>query len=629
MSDEKDESPSAEELLDDMSEGEEENADGDGGMSDDTMDELGGLFGVSSSGSAASENDGASGESTSGEEHEEGEDSEAESADEEDSSAEGARFDPETASKEVDAIEEKDAEGGASESAPIGIGEEDTPVEAADESSDAQTVQMSADAAEAIAQSGEFDAVEQGEFREKLLEMAEDAGDAELAEQIASLGGDAGARDEKGGGEATGGEGDSVPPPEALEEGPPEADEAATPDAADDAAVGGVFAPSGGDEASAGAGAPDDSYLDEDDLGEYSDGESSGSRVFLIGGGIVLLLAGIVVALFAFTSQGKRLAYLLKGDLKEYEYQQKQQHEDKLREKQREIIDDAPKIGTLRMSGFPSHALIEVDGEGLYAQTPESKHWREIRLQADTQFPIFEIDGEHTVTVSSPGFEPKDWKLTLGMWDPVEASVPDLEDAALKYNKKLDVTLDPKSPGHLTEFEKRMEKNPDDDYYGEVMISSKPKGAKIIFNNKPLLDEEGEELETPVSFEKRYFEDEETGKIEEEKIKVDTAQHHKVVLKMPEEKGEYPTYVSPIKRQMWSCSWKDDEEPEEASPEECDYTFELNVDFDQLKSFAERREKDRKKIKKAWAEARDKVNSLATDDEDEESESQGLEAEIE
>jgi len=382
--------------------------------------------------------------------------------------------------------------------------------------------------------------------------------------------------------------------------------------------IGGIFTPDRTDEE------PDSAYIDDD-----LEGEGTSSTGILAAGGvsIVLLTAGLVF-LFGFSKQGERLVHLFKGDLKEYELADSKRRQAELREKQRQVIEDTPKIGTLKMRGKPQYALIKVDGEIQYGKPEGSDYWKRMRLTPKTNFPVFYVEDKHEISIESPGHMTRNVTLEEGNWTPVGDSVPDLDDAALKYQNQIRVTLVPESRARELEFHKRMEKNPENDFYGEVTIESKPEGAKIIFDGAPLKNEEGEELTTPVTFEKYYVEpeeeDDEEGEeseeagdgesegLEEKKVKVDMPpdKGHKIQLELPDSKGDYPKFVSGLQREMWTCEWKDGEEPDNPSPEACNYKFSLSVDFEELKSSIEKRKSTRQEIKDAWAKAQQQLDSI-------------------
>lgn len=553
--------------------------------------------------------------------------------------------DPESVEEGADEEPEGAEEAEDREEASASDGDEVSVDEGQSEGEDSDGGGDSSDLVDKMAESDKLEGVSKGEIADALSEVASDADQDDLAEAVSSLAGDEEASDEdeasaedaqedvevegeideaeddrEGEQEEAGDDADEEVADEeesTEEETDREPEPAREPAAAaevDEDAIGGVFRPDEEQEE------PDAPLADRDELG---DSDESATGILAVGGISVVLLAVGLVWLFGFSKQGERLVHLFKGDLKEYELAESKKTQAELREKQRKVIDDTPKIGTLEMRGKPQYALIKLDGQAQYASPEGSDYWKAMRLTPKTNFPVFYVEDDHELTIESPGHKTRKVQLQKGNWTPVSDSVPDLDDAALKYNNRIQVTLVPESRARELEFHKRMEKDPENDFYGEVTIESKPEGAKIIFDGSPLKNEDGEELKTPVTFEKYYVEpeeddedDEENGSseedgLEEKKVKVDMPpdKGHKIQLVPPEGK-DYPKFVSGLQREMWTCEWKDGEVPDNPSPEGCNYKFELSVDFDEVKSFIENRKSTRQKIKDAWADAQEQIDTI-------------------
>jgi len=412
-------------------------------------------------------------------------------------------------------------------------------------------------------------------------------------------------------------------------------------------AIGGVFTPGDlgaeGDDGDLGS-----AYLGARDIEGYEERETN-PTVFIMGGFIVFLMVGFSWFLLNYTEQGERMKHLFQGDLQAYEQAKSQQIEEKFRKEQ---LDKMPQYGNLTLNGRPTYANIILDGKLQYGKIPETGEWRPVLLTPTTQFQNLNVAEKHDVKIRAPNHESKGWTLTEQMWMPVGKR-------NMNFKKTLTVNLMPESAAKQIEFQQRMEKNPDENYFGEVTINSKPEGAKIIFDGKPLLDEDGEQRTTPVTFEKAYWKNEETGEIEEQKVKVDMPpdRGHKIQLRVTDEEldigrseesdggesgsdggdtkkvakkdveqgdgsgqkteikdygpDEYPKYVTPLERQMWTCEWKDGEKPDEPPyPKHCNYSFELNADFEQLKSFIEFKKEQRKNVKDRNAELENKLEEL-------------------
>jgi hypothetical protein len=337
--------------------------------------------------------------------------------------------------------------------------------------------------------------------------------------------------------------------------------------------------------------------LGEDDLEGYEPDQSiSGSRIMGILGISILVIAAGGYAVLAATGQTERFVHLMKGDLREWERAKSIQAQDEHEEKMNAQL---PKYGTLNMRGNPLYSLIKLNGEVQYGKTPKSGEWKALRLTPGTSFQGLDAEKTHKLTVTSPGHETFKHTLTPGQWNPVSGS-------KVEVQKAITANLTPMSRDHQIEFMQRMQKDTENNFFGEVTIKSKPKGATIIFDGDPLLNEDGEEMKTPVTFKKYYKRDKKKDDAElvEKKIRVDTPpdRGHKIQLRMPD--SDLPKYVSPLERQMWTCNWKDEDEIEDLEEDapytsRCNYTYTLDLNFNKLQSYIEERKKQRKQIEKA------------------------------
>lgn len=425
----------------------------------------------------------------------------------------------------------------------------------------------------------------------------------------------------------------------------------------DSDAIGGIFKPGsiGGESDD---GDLDSAYLGAEDIEGYDEGEKN-PTVFIMGAFVVLLMVGFSWVLLNYTEQGERMKHLFQGDLKAYEAAKASQIEETF---EKEQLAKMPKYGNLTLNGRPKYASIILDGRLQYGKIPETGEWRPVLLTPTTQFQNLNVAEKHDVKVKAPNHDPKDWTLTEEMWTPAG-------ERNMNFKKKLTINLLPESSAKQIEFQQRLEKDPENNYFGEVTITSNPEGAKIIFDGKPLLDEEGNQRTTPVTFEKAYWKNEESGEIEEQKVKVDMPpdRGHKIQLRMTDEKldvggsgdgkkgdkgnkgdngggkdkggtadkvakkkvgdakegggemteikdygpDEYPKFVTPLQRQMWTCEWKDGEVPEEPPyPKHCNYSYELNVDFNKLKDFIKHKKKQRDEVKERNDELKQKLKEL-------------------
>jgi hypothetical protein len=397
----------------------------------------------------------------------------------------------------------------------------------------------------------------------------------------------------------------------------------------DDGTVGGVFKPTAkDDDVEVMSGGVDDAYLDDDDLGDYGGGGGMNTSSLVMGGVIVILIAVIGVLMFQFTDVGKRLYWLMTGQLEERELKEAEAEAER---KRKEHLESQTKYGALNITGSPQYALLKLDGELQYGQTT-SGEWKELRLTPQTVFQGLKVGEKHEIVVDAPGHKRKKYDLTEGMWD------GKLEQPT-SYRKTLNVTLIPESGEKQIEFQQRLESDTENDYYGTLEVNTIPSGAYVVLDNRLMRNEDGTPMTTPVSTDKYWAAEEivdwegkdkdtakkgskpgqQSGKpvdrpdlvpkmiarevsksdLEEKQIRVDTPldRGHKLQVRVPDAKGEYPHYITNIERQMWTCSWKDGEAPKEQPyTKGCDYKYTLELDFNGLKSYIERRKEEKKKI---------------------------------
>lgn len=427
----------------------------------------------------------------------------------------------------------------------------------------------------------------------------------------------------------------AAPPPEAPAETAaddvpfPEAPDDIEPAAADDqpttvatppkkrkaaAALDGVLLP--GSEGPAPARSED--YLSPADLGDYDAPKSKTVPVLV--GVIVVLLLVIVGGGIMMTGQGDDLAALFKGELREKRIAEARMKEEQFKAEQLAKLE---KFGNLMIAGNPQYALVKLNGQIQYGQT--SQGWREVRVGTSAGIQDMRVKATHQVEFSAPGFEPMTIEVTEGKW----------QESATGYGYSVSPSLMPSSVQAKQEFDARLGQDTENEFFGKVTINSTPQGAKIVWNNKPLLNEKGEEMVTPATFDKYYEKDEKTGKLEEKQVKVDTTLDvgHKVQVfpeyesKCPENATpppacgtvdgccpaecnvatdsdcKWPKYITSLQRQMWTCTWNtpDGQPPAEIPKGKtiqhfCDYSFVLDIDFNGLKSYIVTQEEERKRI---------------------------------
>jgi hypothetical protein len=332
------------------------------------------------------------------------------------------------------------------------------------------------------------------------------------------------------------------------------------------------------------------SYLDADDLGDLDMPQKSNTSLY-IGVAVVALVIGLgsIAAFGSFEDVGA----LLSGDLRERRLAEKEQIEAAFKQQQLDAMD---KFGNLIIAGNPQYAMVKVNGQLQYGQT-SSEEWRELQLGPSTAFQNLNIRTAYNVEITAPGYQPLTLEITEGKWQ---------EQTSGDFSFVASANLTPLGMEAKQEADARLSADVETEYFGAVSLSSTPPGALVIFNNYPLVNAKGEDLRTPVTFDKYYVKDEKTGKLEERPINVDSIldQGHKIQLQMPAESGEYPKYVTSLQRQNWTCDWKTESElnsdkfnaDKDSVQKKCKYNWNFNLDFNNLKKFIADRAAEKKRI---------------------------------
>ncbi len=401
----------------------------------------------------------------------------------------------------------------------------------------------------------------------------------------------------------------------------------------------------------------DDEYLGLDDL----DDEPASSPVNkLLVAIIVVLLVGMGAIAQVTTGVFDDIVLLLQGD-----YQEEMQRRAAAEEEAYllEQLEGMPRYGNLFITGSPREALIYLNGEVQYGETPSGGQWRELRVRPDTVIRDLSIDEVHEIVIEHPGHDPFEITLTEQMWEP----------AASDFQFSISANLSPQDSSTYEEFNDRMLMGEGaGPFHGKVGFKTNPEGAHLIVNSLYARDEDGEKLVTPVELEeywtydidtKALFEDgrladlvedelvleeyeeaedlegvdarrlnvdetmlsvdDEAVELEERKFRVDMPpdRGNGIEIAFPEDHDDYdelPVYATMLQRTMWNCDWKDDDERERISDsapmqEHCNYVFDFDKDFYELADYIERREAERKRIEE---ERRQAAQDSDDDDDD-------------
>ncbi|MFU8805331.1 MAG: hypothetical protein ACNA8W_16080 [Bradymonadaceae bacterium] len=373
------------------------------------------------------------------------------------------------------------------------------------------------------------------------------------------------------------------------------------------AGVEGVFSPESKDDAPIDLADVDPDFLGDGDLDGYVPREKN-PMIKVMALVIVLLVALVAGILWKTTDTFDDLGLLLRGDFREAKLAAKTNLEEEHRRAQIEALET---FGNLQITGNPWHALVTLNGEVQYGET-SSGHWRELRVGSSTVFQNLKTKEDHQVSVSAPGFIPQTYQVTRGMWQ--------RSPAGMDYQYTLTANLLPEDQKRYEEFNRRMDADLDNEFYGKVSIVTIPSGARVVFNNHILLDKDGNELTTPVTFDKYFVRNEENNRLEENQVRVDTPpdRGHKIEIEFPDN-DDLPKYVTALQRRMWDCEWKDEAAikrlPSKASIQhQCNYKWNLELDINGLKRYIAAREAELERIEAQRKEAQADRAAQAEDD---------------
>jgi hypothetical protein len=362
-----------------------------------------------------------------------------------------------------------------------------------------------------------------------------------------------------------------------------------------------------------------------DDVDDFEPKAGGSSAPMVVMGLVIVVLLGVIGILAMDKSEGaedmglgQKIGLVLKGEYREYKLAEKKRKEEA---HQAEQLAKLERYGNLSIMGGPLYASIKLNGETMYAPIGQvdtanlmNNTWREIRLKPGiSNFQDLKIKNKITVEISAPGFETKVEELTEGKWQ--GGSEP-----GTTANYVLNVSLVPSSLEAKAEFDARMGSDVNNEYYGTITLNSVPSGAKVIFNKKPLMNEKGEELVTPVTFSSAWVKDEKTGKLEEVKVRVDTVldNGHVIELLFPDNPA-MPRYATMLERQQWTCEKLPEAEIKKLPKghtlqHECAYKYVLNMDFNALQAFINRLVEERKRVEEKNKEVREKMGAPKPED---------------
>ncbi len=343
-------------------------------------------------------------------------------------------------------------------------------------------------------------------------------------------------------------------------------------------------------------GAADDDlsdYLDLDDIDENAPKNPVNKLLVLVIIGLIVVVAGV---LHTTTDVFDDLILLMQGNYQEEMARRVAEEERRHLEEQ---MAGMPRFGNLAISGRPHHSLIRLNGEVQYGETSDG-YWREVRVTSPAALiQDLSIDITHEIEVEAPGHEPRTFTITPDMWVPRGAD----------YYHEISANLTAAGTDAFDEFTARMDGDPDDVYLGTVTFNTVPEGAQIVVNSRVALDEDGEELRTPITLETYFVYDEEEDELLERDFRVDMPPNrgNRIDLVIPDDE-DMPKYVMALNRSMWTCEFKDEAErrriPSRAPIlQHCNYVYEVNVDFPALKTYIEEQQAERERIEQQRRDA--------------------------
>lgn len=343
-------------------------------------------------------------------------------------------------------------------------------------------------------------------------------------------------------------------------------------------------------------------HLDEDDLGDYEPKKGANTTIIAVAVVVVVILGAIVAVVGP-----KNLKLVITGEYREHKMAEKKRIEEEFNRKQLEGLE---RYGMLTIDGNPLYANIKLNGEFPYAPT-SSGAYRQLTLQPGvSNFQDLKVKQKHLIEISAPGYEPKTIELTEGMWK------GDRENPAATFSYNINANLTPTSLEAKQEFDARMGSDTENEFFGTITINSQPAGAKIIFNNEALVNEKGEELKTPVTFDKAWVKDEKTGKLKEAPVRVDTPMDlgHKIEVMLPDQ-PDMPKFVMQLNRQLWECAKLPEADLKKLPKEhpltmECVYSYQKTFDFTGVKAYIQRLEEERKRVEAENQKRREELEKI-------------------
>lgn len=327
-----------------------------------------------------------------------------------------------------------------------------------------------------------------------------------------------------------------------------------------------------------------DAYVKEyyDDADDF--GSGGGMRALLVG----LLILGItavgLIATYLAIPEDKRedvptlaKCYVPWLECVNIQEQRAARREAEERRRHQEWLDSLPKYGGLTVRTNPSYALFQVDDFPSYIAHP-SQEGALVETRSGTTYENLDVTQPHVVTVTMPNFAER--RIEVSPWgneDTIWQQHGDTGSYYLELNKQMDP-----APEAQLELSARMTPSPlVPELTGAITVSTEPVGAKVYYNGRLLVGEDGAPLVTPVTFNSypppAHQPDPETGVVStepQEPLPV-TLSREGVPIKV--ELDGYMTVVTGVYRHMFTCQGLDLENTESPFWEQCTYVYDTGL----------------------------------------------------
>jgi hypothetical protein len=164
-------------------------------------------------------------------------------------------------------------------------------------------------------------------------------------------------------------------------------------------------------------------------------------------------------------------------------------------EERRAWLAAQPKYGSLTVNTRPGFSRVTVQGQPTFTRHPNDERAL-VETRSGTTFADLDIRDTYLLNIELPNYQPL--RLDLLPYDQTASLWQQRSDDGVWYielNELLQVDSE-----IADEMRLRMTSAEAPDLLGEITISTNPTGARVYYNNRLLVDAQGEALLTPVTF---------------------------------------------------------------------------------------------------------------------------------